>query len=225
TPEVRKAWFAAATQVLSKKLAKALGLKRTKGVRLTQIYPDSEVEKAGFQVGDILTHIDGQRIEASQAYDSEVFETMIRAYKIGSTAEFRVIRGGEKMKVASVLSETPKPVRELKVHEDIVLEFKVRDISYFDRIRFRLGKEETGALVTQVQPGGWASMGELSKNHIIQAVEGRPVTDVKSLKKELKRLHTEKPRHVSILVKRGILTRILELEPGWPEKPGEDKPK
>ena len=225
TPEVHKAWFPAATQVLSKKLAKAIGLKGKKGVRLTQVYPESQAEKAGFEVGDILTHLDGQMIDASEPQDAEVFETLVRAYRIGTTVEITVIRNGETLEIPISLTETPKPERELKVHRDLALEFKARDISYFDRIERRLDMDETGVLVTQVESGGWAENGRLRTGYIIKRIEGRPVQDMKALQRELERLREERPRHVSFFVKIGIRTRFLELEPAWPEKPGLAKPK
>jgi S1-C subfamily serine protease len=217
TPEARKAWFPAATQVLSRKLAIGLGLKGKKGVRITQIYPETAAEK-DFRVGDILTQLDGQAIEASQPQDGEVFETMIRAYKIGSTAEVTVIRAGETIQVPIVLGEAPKPERELKVYEDHVLEFKARDIAYFDRIEHRWTKEESGALICQVEQGGWASFGGLGMDDLIQGIDGQPIATAKDLEAALKGIEEKRPKRIDFLVKRGIHTMFVELEPTWAEK-------
>lgn len=218
TPEARKAWFPAATQVLSRKVAAALGLKGKKGVRISQVYPDGAAEAAGFKVGDILTRLDDQPIEASEPQDAEVFDTMIRAYKIGTTAELTVIRDGETQKIAMRLDEAPKPEREFKVYEDHVLDFKARDISYFDRIEHRWARDQAGALVSQVETGGWASVGGLHGDDVIEQVDGAPVANAHDLEALLKPVRERRPRHIAFLVKRGIHTLFVELEPTWPER-------
>ena len=217
TPEAKKAWFAAVTQVLSKKIANAMGLKGKKGVRVCQVFPDSDVEKAGFQIGDVITHIDDQVVDASEPQDADVFNTMIRGYKIGSTAEFTVIRDGKSMKVSSALNEAPTPSEKFHVYEDLVLEFKARDISYFDRIDHRWAKDVAGAYVTQAESGGWAAVGGLHAGALIQAIDGKPIADVKALEAAIKEIHEKKPKHISMLVKGGIHTHFVEIEPMWPE--------
>jgi serine protease Do len=218
TPEARKAWFAVSSQVLSKKLAAALGMKGKKGVRISQVYPDSAAEKAGFQVGDIVTHIDGQAIEASEPQDAHVFDDMIRAYKIGATAEFTVVRDGQASKITCVLDEAPAPEREFKVYEDMALEFKARDISYFDRIDHRWPKELSGALVAQAESGGWAAVGGLHVGDVVLAADGRPVASAKDLEAALKPAEEKHARHFALLVRRGIHTLFVEIEPTWAEK-------
>ncbi len=216
--EVEKAWLPVATQVLSRKLATALGLKGIKGVRITQVYPDSVAQEAGFQTGDIITHIDDQFIEASESQDSQVFETMLRAYRAGTKAEFSVIRDGQNIKITSALISAPKPERQLRTYEDIVLEFKARDITFLDRIQRRWKKDEAGALVTETDQGGWAFIGGLRAEDLIQAVDEQRVSDVKELEASLAAVYQKQPRQITFLVRRGVHTFFAELEPKWPGK-------
>jgi serine protease Do len=213
TPEAKKAWFPAQTQVLSRKLATALGLKGKKGVRISQVYPESAAEKAGFLVGDVLTHIDGQPIEASEPHDARVFGEMIRAYRIDQKAAFTVWREGRKLEVECVLGEAPKPERELAVHEDTSLEFSARDVSYFDRVERRWAMDQRGALVTQVEAGGWAAVGGLRSGDLVLAVDGRPVEGAEALGALLKPLAARRVKRAALLVRRGIHTMFVEIEP------------
>jgi serine protease Do len=216
TPEARKPWLAVETQVLSKKLAAALGLKGKKGVRVSAVYADTKAAEAGFEVGDIITHVDGAAIEASEQRDPEVFREMIRGYKVGATAEFTVIRGEETKKITAVLDAAPRPERELKEHEDAVLEFKVRDITFFDRVRHQWKKDEAGAIVSAVEAGGWASFGGIKLGDLIQSVDGHDVASVSDLKPMLEVIAEKHPRRIAVLVKRGIHTLFVEIEPTWP---------
>ncbi|MBW7938843.1 MAG: hypothetical protein H3C63_08585 [Candidatus Omnitrophica bacterium] len=44
---------------------------------------------------------------------------------------------------------------------------------------------------------------------------GTPITDVESMKKRLEEVAREQPGTVTLLVRRGIYQRYLELEPEW----------
>ena len=218
--EARKAWLPVATQVLSRKLAKALDLPGKKGVRITQVYPGSSAQAAGFKVGDILTHVDSQPIEASEPQDAEVFKTMIRAYRVGSQAEFAVIRSGETSALSAELVAMPTPEGELQVYEDLLFEFKARDISYLDRVANRWSEEESGAVVSQVDAGGWAAVAGLKARDLIKAVDHREVRGVRDLEVRLEAAGNRKTPSIALFVKRGIYTLFLELQPNWSQDNG-----
>ena len=54
----------------------------------------------GSKVGDVITALDGNPLEASQPSDADLFATLIRQYKIGSTAKLTIVRDGKPMDVA-----------------------------------------------------------------------------------------------------------------------------
>jgi len=213
TPEAKKPWFAASTQVLSRKLATAIGLKGKKGVRISQVYPDGPAEAAGLQLGDVLTHIDGQPIEASEPQDARIFDDMIRMYKIDTVALFTVWRDGKKVEVSYKLGEAPKPVRDLKVYEDLALEFKARDVAYMDRLERRWAKDQEGAIVSEVESGGWAAVGGLRTGDLVLAVDGKEVKSAQDLEAHLTPLAKKQVKRAALLVRRGIHTMFVELEP------------
>jgi len=213
--ESKKPWLPFATQVISKKLASALALPVAKGVRITQTYPEDHVQKTDFHVGDILTYIDGIPIEASEPEDADVFDAMIRNYRVGSKVEISILRSNKPMKVGVVLQERPKSEKEFKIYENVDLEFKARDISYFDRIKNRWNSNEPGAVVSEIQRGGWASVGGLLEGDLIQAVNGEKVMGIEDLELLVKKSRDPSSKGTVFLVKRGIHTFFLELEPTW----------
>ena len=71
--EAWKAWLGVSTQVLTNDLAEAIGLGReNRGVRLSQVFPDTPAAKAGLLAGDLIFRIDGQLIQAYRPEDVEV---------------------------------------------------------------------------------------------------------------------------------------------------------
>ena len=213
--EVHKAWLPVSTQVMTRKLATALGYKGKKGVRVTQVFPVGAAVAAGLKVGDVITHVDGNAIEASEPHDAELFDNLIRDHKLGTKVELTVLRGPEKLSLNAVLDEGPRPEGEMKLYEDAQLEFRARDASVFDRVRRRWKENETGIIVTQVESGGWAAVGGLQLDDEIQAVDGAPTLKVDDLKAQLATVQAKKASRVVLLVRRGARTHFLELEPKW----------
>jgi serine protease Do len=217
-PEARKAYLPITTQVLTKKLATALGIPGKKGVRITGILSGSNAEKAGFKVNDIITQVADQPVDASEAQHENVLETMLRAYRINTQVEFTVIRETKDMKITATLSEQPKPEREMKTYQNIVLEFKGRDLSYDDRIELNYDQSERGVLVTEVEPGGWASVGGLHEDDLIQGINGQKVIGIGDVERILTAEQKNSSKYIVIFVKRGIYTYFLELQPVWPNQ-------
>ncbi len=211
--EARRGWLPIATQVLSPKLATALGYKGRKGVRVTQVYPDGD--STGLRVGDVITKVDDALVEASEPQDADVFDALVRAYKPGSKAAFAVLRDGKPLTLTITLREGPRQENEMRLYEDVVLEFRARDISYLDRVKRRWPKDETGALVSQVDTGGWAAVGGLRTDDLIVSVDKQPVHSVQELEAVLRPVKEKKPHHLTFFVKRGVQTLFLELQPTW----------
>jgi carboxyl-terminal processing protease len=66
-------------------------LNKLRALQITKIYPNSPAEKAGLQVGDIITEVDGKSIVGE---DINVQVSQVRGPE-GSTATFTVVREGE----------------------------------------------------------------------------------------------------------------------------------
>ena len=213
--EAQKAWLPVAAQAITRDLAEQLGSPGLNGVRVTQVYTNSTAEKAGLKVGDLILALDGDTISASQPGDEEILNTMVRQYKIGTTATLTVMRGADKLSLPVELVRSPKLEREMKKYRDEDFEFTVRDMTFFDKVHEDWAEERPGALVTEVKDGGWAAIGRLNTGDIITAIDGEPVTDVISLKEKMKHVAAEKRKTIVVRVARGIHTVFLELEPKW----------
>ena len=213
--EAQKAWLPIAAQAITRDLAEQLGSPGLNGVRVTQVYTNSAAEKAGLKVGDLILALDGETISASQPGDEEILNTMVRQYKIGTTATLSVMRGADKLSLPVELVRSPKLEREMKKYRDEDFEFTVRDMTFYDKVHEEWAEGRPGAMVTEVKDGGWAAIGRLNIGDIITTVDGEPVTDVLSLKEKMKRVAAEKRKSIVLRVARGIHTVFLELEPNW----------
>jgi serine protease Do len=216
--EASKAWLPVATQALTPELAEALGLKGKKGVRITEVYPDSTAAKAGLRVGDILLRFDGDPIEVTQPEDVETFTTMVRRYRVGSNVKLELVRNGMPLSMEVELAASPKATRQLVEYHNSQFDFRARDIVFQDRVQQQLSPGQKGALITEVDRGGWAALAHLSADDIVLGVDGHPVQNVADLKDRMKDITKAKPEQVVFFVRRGVHTRFVELEPDWTAK-------
>jgi len=211
--EARKAWIPISVQVVTSELAEKIGLPETAGVRVTRLLPEGAA--SGLNVGDIITAIDGTAVQASQPSDADLFATMIRQYRIGSTVELSIVRGTAPQKLSVKLAASPRLPREMKKYEDHDFEFRVRDLATADRMTPDLGDIQQGVLVEAVREGGWAALSHLADGDVIVAIDGDPVADVATVQQKMARVARDKPPSVVLKVRRGIRTFFVEMQTGW----------
>jgi serine protease Do len=211
----KKAWIGLDTQVISADLAEALGIPGAKGVRITQVHPGTNAEKAGLKNGDLLLKLDGTIIPTSRPEDSDIFASLIRQAKIGTETTLSLRRGTADLTLKVQLEASPEGIAELATHECKPLEFNSRDLGQADRVELKLPADLKGVLITNVAPAGWAALGGLTTGDILITLDARPTASIDSLKSILDDLEKNRRSPLVLFVRRGITTRYIELEPTW----------
>jgi serine protease Do len=207
--EARKAWLPATTQVYTPQLAAAQHRVGVHGVRLTYLYP--VLEHGPFQVGDILTHVNDEPIQAIEPTDTEVFSNMLRDLKIGVEARFRTLRGNTKLVIPFRLLETPTTEQETRSYRDDRLECTVRDLTPMDRAELKLASDQSGALLKEVSPGGWASVADMKVGDLVLTIDDQRVRDVRDVERILAAHPPQNHNSVKIFLKRRGHTLFTEV--------------
>jgi len=211
----KKAWIGIDTQVISADLARVLGIAGAKGVRVTRVHPGTQAQQAGLQVGDLLLKLDGAVIPASRPEESDVFESLVRQYRIGTEVALTVRRGTQDLLVKVALQAGHEGAADLAVHECKTLEFNARDLGQDDRVARKLSADFKGVLVTAITPAGWAALGGLAAGDILLEVDGQAVTSIETLKSALAACEKNARSPIVMFVRHGITSRYIELEPSW----------
>ncbi|HEV8231191.1 MAG TPA: PDZ domain-containing protein [Thermoanaerobaculia bacterium] len=76
------------------------GAPKDAGVLVAEVEPDSPAARAGIQVGDVLTTVDGERVTSTWDVSRSV-----RRKKGGETVEIELVRGRSSRKVSATLEE------------------------------------------------------------------------------------------------------------------------
>ena len=211
TQLARKAWLGAASQPLTPKLAARLGIGAAGGARLTRIYPATQAEKAGLQVGDVVLAIDGVDVTARRAEDTDVLARQIRQYRADTTAVLALWRDGRKIELPVVLETQPEPPAEMPWWEDRDLEFSARDIAFDDRVRLQLSPDARGVLVESATPAGWAALAGLRSDDVIEAAAGMPIATLADLKAAREAVAAGNQNWWVLLVRRRGQTLFVEI--------------
>ena len=212
--EARKAWVPVSVQALTAELAAKLGVPGRTGVRVTRVLGGSAAA-AGLEVGDLIVAVDGDTIDAAQPSESDVFHTMIRQYKVGSTVTLTTLRGQQSREVKVQLESSPHLPREMKKYEDPNFEFRVRDVAEMDRANLEVPAGEKGVLVEAVGEGGWAALAHLADGDILLAIDDEAVEDVAMVKMKMEAIAAAKPEAVVMRVRRDYRTFFIEMQTGW----------
>jgi S1-C subfamily serine protease len=96
----RGSWLGVGLAEVTPEKVKELRLPAERGALLGKIVPDSPAAKAGLKENDVVTEINGQRVEGS-----EQFRRMIREIPAGRTAQLSVWRDGRQQNIAVTLGK------------------------------------------------------------------------------------------------------------------------
>src|SRR5271168_5345741 len=94
-------WLGVESQEVNSEKAKELKLPAERGALLQRIVPDSPAAKAGLKENDVITEINGQRVEGAAQ-----FRRMIHEIPAGRTVQFTVWRDGRAQTVSVTLGKS-----------------------------------------------------------------------------------------------------------------------
>ncbi len=152
---------------------------------VTQVEADSPGAKAGLQIGDVITEIDGQKVS-----DAGELQVLVGQKQPGSKIMLKVLRDGKSMTVPVTLEELgARPgegkddsgVGEGKMHWGIGLS----DITPDVRDQLQAPSNIHGAVIEQVQPGSSADNAGLQRGDIILEVNRHKVQSAADVKEAL----------------------------------------
>jgi serine protease Do len=228
-------WLGVELHEVTGDTAKELKLPAERGVVLGSIVPDSPAAKAGLKENDVVTEINGQRVEGSAQ-----FRRMIREIPAGRTAQLTVWRDGRAQTVSVTLGKaeerrhsfkviTPAPgapgsftfnmpeipmVPPMEWNGTLMLGGQPRLGIDAEDISGQLGAffgapDGEGVLVREVNPGSAAEKAGVKAGDVITSVNGERVRAVGDLREKLAAKREAKDKDQA--VKLGVLRNKTEI--------------
>lgn len=213
--ELPKAWIGIETQPITATTAALIDGPSGGGYRITRVYEDSPADKAGIQVGDVLTSLAGAAVPVSGDIGDEPLQSRIRDALLDEPLQIEVWRGGKTRALAVVPMAAPAPASSLKSRTIDWLDLGVRNIGFYDRVSRGIAADSKGVIVENVAPGGLGGLAHLAAGDVVLRVNGEVVADVDRFEQLTDRKARAAGQPLSFLVLRGSRTRLLYLDAEW----------
>ena len=208
---VSRGYMGVTPEDITPAMAKSFRLTDTRGVLLGDVAAGSPAAAGGLQRGDVITELNGDRIE-----DSNQLRLKISMTAPGTSVRLKYLRDGVEKNASVKLTEVPgdpartrtAPARESAMNAlDGVF---VQDLDYQTLRELGLGQGTQGVVVAQVNPGSAAAEAGLAAGDVIQEVDRQRVLSAADFDRAVRRAsgHT-----VLLLVNRGGATRYVAVEP------------
>lgn len=179
-------------QDLNQTLAESFGLDRPDGALVAGVARGSAAEKAGLKAGDVITELNGQRIEQSGQLSSRVALS-----SPGETVKLKVWRDKQPRELQVKLGSAEAPKDQRAAADDDAdgpkLGLAMRPLSKDEQ---RQVHTDHGLVIEDVD--GPAARAGVAPGDVLLAVNGKPVKSVEEVRAVLK----GKPRNVALLIQR-----------------------
>lgn len=175
--EVRRGRVGLSVQDLTPDLAKAFGIKETRGAVIAKTFKDSPAEKAGLKTGDVVISINGRPVSSS-AELRNVFGLL----QIGEVAVVDVIRDGKPRTLRIAIAE---PVRASLEGKRVSPVLQGATFSAIEEDSPAYGRIE-GVLVTKIESDSPAWRAGLRRDDVIVSVNRQPVPNLEALQQAVK---------------------------------------
>jgi serine protease Do len=200
TGKAAHGWLGVQIQDVTRELAESFGMKRPQGALVSKVLPDSPAEKAGLQIGDIVTEFNGQPIETSGD-----LPPMVGITPINNKATLKIIRQGETKNIdfkVGLLPDEVDKLAEAKAAPSPKLSHNrlgINVIDLTDQQRETLQVTKNGVLVQDVAKGAAKDAG-IQRGDVILRIQNNVIRDAADFEKTVKNLPTGKS--VAVLIQR-----------------------
>jgi len=224
-------WLGVETHEVTSDKAKELKLSAERGVLLGKILPDSPAAKAGLKENDVVTEINGQRVEGAAQ-----FRRMIHEIPAGRSIQLSVWRDGRMQTISATLGKSQERRRAMKMVAPTpgTFAFRMPEIPEIPSMEWngnmlfgggqpRLGidaedlsgqlgtffgaPDGEGILVRDVNSSSPAEKAGVKAGDVITSLNGERIRTVGELREKLSAKHADKDRTVKL----GVLRNKSEI--------------
>jgi serine protease Do len=191
---------------LTPTLAKSFGLTDSHGALVGDVTSDGPAGKAGLKRGDVITGLNGQKVE-----DANDLRLRISQTAPNTPVQLGVVRDGQQKQINVTLGELNEKDATAPATEDsgsTLDGVHVEELSSDIAQQLQLPASVRGVVVDNVDQSSTAADAGLTRGDVIQEVNHKPVTNVS----EYEHAISSAKGPVLLLVNNGGVTRYVAIE-------------
>jgi S1-C subfamily serine protease len=201
TGKVSRGSLGLMVQDLTPPLAKAMGIDRTGGAVVAQVSPHSPAAKAGIQVGDVITSLDGDPVNTSAQLRNAIGQRMPEA-----DVHVTLLRDGKEQTVTASLDPVVEKEKQAAAepqgpHPKAPM-FGITPGSAPDR---GVSSNDGGIYVTKVDPGSAAAHAGIEEGDVIVSINRVPLNSASDLARIASERQNDKPMLLQVKRKGALL--------------------
>lgn len=214
--KVRRGMLGIDIQNITSDIADNLDLKDAKGVLVSNVRKDSAAEKAGVKRGDLVTAINGEKVDDGNALRNKVAGT-----QPGSEITLTIIRNGKEQAIKATLGEfeNPSDTKDEKSAEESdkpaeqesgKLGLNLQPLTPEAYEKLKIPSEVKGVLVTGVDPNSPSGEKGILRGDVIMEVNRELVSTLEDVRKALAK---SDDKSALFLISRGGRTFFILVKP------------
>jgi serine protease Do len=204
--EVVRGWLGVQIQSISQDIADSLRLPNDKGALVGEVQSGSPAEKAGFQMRDVITAVDGKPVN-----DSRDLAMRISAFEPGKTVKVTYWRDGKSQDMDVTLGKLPSDDQLAKADTKQPTE-KTAQVSVQDfGLSVSPSDDKDGVVITEVDPNGQAAERGLQAGDVILAIGDAKVSTPQDVDKMVSQAKAGGLKAVLLRIKSGDRTQFVAL--------------
>jgi len=184
--KVNRGSLGAQTQDITPNIARMLKLQSNEGAVVTRVLPGSAADRAGLEVGDVITAVNGQTLQ-----NSDQLTNALGLLPANSTVNLTALRNGAPRKVTAQL--TPQKLATL---DGAKLDPRLTGVTFSELSDEQSSQGEAGVSVSAVNPNSRAAQAGLSAGNVVVGIGNRRITNLR----DLQGLVAARPRQLVLLV-------------------------
>lgn len=171
-------WFGAKMQAVDSDIAASLGMDAPHGALITDVAPNGPAARAGFQSGDVILSVDGQRVD-----DPSAFNFRLATKPIGQTTKLERLRGTATDTIDFPVEAAPAPDDSATATISADSRFSgvtVRQLDPALAESKNLPYDATGVLITAIAPKSPAEAMGLRVDDVILQLNDTDIKDAQT---------------------------------------------
>ena len=173
---VIRGYLGTVIQPVTPELATAFNLKEATGALVADVSPGSPADKAGIQHGDVITFVDGKKVEGPRE-----LRLKIGALPPGTKVTIKYLRNGQEKEVGILLGELPQRESTISNNGDstpppsIFEGVRITDLDDEARQAIQAPHDLKGAVIAEIDPDSDAYRAGLRQGFVIEEIDRKPV--------------------------------------------------